>query len=626
MKTRKALKRELAAAQEALRGCQRDRTAVHEARSAAESQAEQERGAALNAERERGEAVARADAALAEALECRAKMDEAIGLRDGWSERAQEMTVARDEAVFALREMTERAVAAERKHEQLFLGTQQWESQSVEAREQADLAVTERNAAWVDRDSLAERLHQAEDALIVVARERDATEDALAAEQSKAAEVRQALADCRESRGIMQAQRDSILAAAADQGIMIPVPVPGPTPKLERDAEEAVVESRVAVSSGEDVPLIACENWGEHMGHAWWGASHSGPEMRWCDGRNADGSGPYDPAHENVILKHFGVREDQSVTIGGRDVPTVVGGRAVPLALGHDALVADNRVLTDRANEATSRADMAERSYSELHSRLVVMMEERDNLLVENEALNKEREDALEALRQVKSERDVLRPLALLEDAQAAAVQIDFATQRMDRAEAEFENLRRERDAAIERAALAESDLRGANVAWTESVKAVRREVGEMQRERDEWSERAETHRQERDQAVAERDEARGWIGAVNAVLGDHRGSAAFVDDAVAEVVRKLHAAIQRENDAVGSMKLDGAMENALGKLVGVLGVEAYESPADVIDSAMEAIKDARREAGRLKLVLDIIDERKASQPVEVERRGHEDV
>lgn len=804
MKTRKVLKTELAAAQFALRECQSDRTAVHETRAAAErerdtkaAEATQERQAASNAERERGEALASAEAARAEALANRTLLETAIGQRDEWARTAETNARGRTEAQEALRLETALRKATETELADVSRTLQHSLEQTREAVALAGDAAQECASAQEDARVLAERLHQAEDALIVVHRELEASTEALAAEQRKAAEVRQTLADCRQSRSIIQTQRDTILTAAADQGIMIPVPG-GPTPKLDTGPKAG--EVRVG---GVNVPLMTCSQMGEHVGHPWWPRMDepmNPNELRWCDGRNADGSVPYDPtrtaaqvvaadrenpvrawfAAENDVhaaeddalveggdaeaawaeqlqaaaaardralidlrearrkldterrendaeqaelarqrdalqdwrdtalqalyfagvaqgeafkvraaleedlarvrkeldevsqfaeMKHGSVTQAILEDIGGADQrPLIEHWQGVAERLERDLsstradCKADHDRLHERATEAERKLHVAEAGYSELHSRLVVMMEERDNLLVENEALNREREDALSALRQVKAERDELVPLRQIAHIRDAQAMIREADQRRD-------NLARERDAAI-----------------------------------------------------AERDEARGWIGAVNEALGDRRGGAPFVDDAVRWVVHALHDAeaergrlveslqevkaerdalrplalladpidakmhidqaearmnraeaefanLTRERDnaremaeaqgrrardfmarcdeleqenadlerqrtearaeverarslAMDSMMIDGAVENALGKLVGVLGVEAYESPADVIDSAVDALKDARREAGRLKLVLDIIDERKASEPVEVERRA----
>lgn len=548
--------------------CRADRVAVHEKLAKAEHDAAEQRARADAAEHEHGLAVAHRDRLQVERDAARAQADgdrqalrETIGLRDGWSERAQSVTVERDEALALLASQQEARHEAERKHEDLLLVTRQWESRSIEAREQADLAVTERNEAWRERD-----------------------------------ELRQALRDCRESRSIIQTQRDTILAAGAEQGIMIPMPG-GPTPKLERDAEEAVVESRdgvviegefvPTVVGGRAVPLmtpyverpIEANLYDDHPGPA--GAERLRFEDAAFDAmRDAllaiTATEPYDPdAVSDKLRRALGMMDssghhvrEQFGTVARTADRTLIDhwqGVAKRLESRYDAVVRDNRALTDRANEATTRAAMAERSYSELHSRLVGMMaerdaavedlerereqgllppdemrqgyasyvalrgtleaveRERDDLRTENEALNSEREDALEALRQVKAERDRLKPLAMLADAVAAQSKIADATVRMDRAEAEFANLRDERDQAVQ---------------------AVRREVGQMQ---------------------AERDAAR----------------------ADAERARSL---------AMDSMIVDGALENALGKLAGMVGVDqaTIESPADILEAAMHELREMR--------------------------------
>jgi hypothetical protein len=48
--------------------------------------------------------------------------------------------------------------------------------------------------------------------------------------------------------------------------------------------------------TGRVVPLVQCAQRYEHPGHLWHDPISAGmEEERWCDGRNADGTTPYDP-------------------------------------------------------------------------------------------------------------------------------------------------------------------------------------------------------------------------------------------------------------------------------------------------------------------------------------------
>jgi hypothetical protein len=504
-------------------------TSAHEAKALAEQQAEQARESQRQAERQRDEAVAQHAAVLDAHRADLARLSEACGQRDAWAARAEATAAERDQAQQAVEAQIAVAVEARDAQRATELEVERYRSESEENARQVALRIEERDAALARLADL-ERAHDE------LAAEREGMDAEVEMSRAALARAEQERDDTRTAITMVRAERDARLRVATEDtpGTMIPIEQfgramhddhPGAAGaerlRFEDAAFDAMREALLAITGTEPYDPDAVAD-----------------KLRGALGM-LDGSGSYvrPDAVTSMLLDEEDVRAIVREELAAR-FDAFDTSRSEPLEARAgweaDEPPPQNRMLIEHWQGVAKRLER------ELEST-------RADCKADHDRLHDRAKDAETALQQVKAERDELRPLAALADPITAQMKIVEAETRMNRAEAEFANLTRERDDA--------------------------------QRGYSEMHARLTRIMAERDALLAERP----------------------------------------------SIYEDGAVENALTKLGQMIGVDlrtSDESPSQLIDLAMDALKDARREAGRLKLVLDIIDERKTAAPVEVERRA----
>lgn len=201
---------------------------------------------------------------------------------------------------------------------------------------------------------------------------------------------------------------------------------------------------------------------------------------------------------------------------------------------------------------------------------VAVLRRERDEAVAENAANRLRAETAYAALRDREAGHEQVARL----EAEVASwrAQVGDAQTELNRVEAERDDL-----SAILRTREAELDatMEG-NRLSADTIRQLDERVSRTATEREARLQgKYDATRAELVEAIAQRDEAREWVGAVNAALGPHRTSCAFVDDAVARVVGAL-------NDAEAKLALVTAERDGSREVCEVAGREMARMRGDL--------------------------------------------